>query len=71
MNPDEYTVHLMPFPGDIKAAVRVDVDGYPSIYINDYLSPQAKKKALEHELRHISRDDFYNDLSITEVESEG
>ena len=68
---DEYRVYLMPFPGNINGAVRVDVDGFPSIYINDALSPAAKKRAFLHELRHIQRDDFYNNLPIEEVESDG
>ena len=56
----EYAVILMPFPGDIYAAVRLSPDGYPTIYINDKLAPEARKKALEHELRHLKREDFYN-----------
>lgn len=66
---DEYRVYMMPFPGDIMGAVRVDAEGFPSIYINDALSPEAKKRALLHELRHIERDDFYNSLTIDEVEA--
>ena len=66
---DEYRVYMMPCPGDIMGAVRVDADGFPSIYINDRLSPAAKKRAFLHELRHIERDDMYNDKSIDEVEA--
>ena len=68
MTDDEYRVYLMPFPGNVLAAVRLDAEGYPSIYINDRLSPEAKKRAFLHELRHIEDDDFYNDRSIEEVE---
>ena len=64
----EYSVVLMPFPGDIYAAVRISPDGYPTIYINDNLAPQARKRALEHELRHLRRDDFYNTRSIRSIE---
>lgn len=67
---DGYRVYLMPFPGDINGAVRVDEEGYPSIYINEYLSPEARKKAFLHELRHILRDDINNNLPIEEVERE-
>ena len=63
-----YTVYMLPLPGDINAAVRVSPDGWVSIYINDYLSPEARKKALKHELEHIRRDDWYNDMTIDEVE---
>lgn len=66
---DEYRVYMMPFPGDIKAAVRVDTEGFPSIYINDALAPEAAKRAFLHELRHIERDDLYNDRPIRDVEA--
>jgi hypothetical protein len=59
---------MIPFPGDIQAAVRIDADGYASIYINEQLSPQAKKAAFLHEIRHLQNDDMYNDKSIYEVE---
>jgi Zn-dependent peptidase ImmA (M78 family) len=70
MNDELYRVYMLPFPGDIKAAVRIDAEGYPSIYINDALSPAAKKQAFLHELRHIERDDHYNDLTIEEAEAD-
>lgn len=70
MTEDSYRVYKMPFPGDIKAAVRVDPEGYASIYINDALAPQAAKKAFLHELRHIQRDDLYNGKPIDEIETE-
>jgi len=65
---DECRVYLIPFPGDINAAVRIDNEGFPSIYINDALSPAAKKRAYLHEIRHILRNDHYNSKSIEEVE---
>lgn len=70
MSDDEYRVYMMHLPGTIKAAVKLDNEGFPSIYINDALAPDARKKAFIHELRHIERDDFFNDLPIEEVESE-
>lgn len=68
MTDGDYHVYMIPFPGDIKAAVRIDSEGYASIYINDYLSPEAKKRAFLHEIRHIERDDFYNSLPISIIE---
>lgn len=65
----EYRVYLVSFPGDIKAAVRLDEDGFPSIYINDSLSPAAKRAAFLHEIRHIRRSDHTNARPIKEVES--
>lgn len=68
MTDDEYRVYLMPFPGNVLAAVRLDAEGYPSIYINDALSPEAKKRAFLHELKHIENGDHYNDKTIEEAE---
>ena len=70
MNDEDYHVYMMSFPGDIRAAVRLDAEGFPSIYINDKLSPEAKKRAFLHELRHIRNNDFYNNRPIEEVERE-
>ena len=67
---DEYRVYMIPLPGDINGAVRLDADGFPSIYINDRLSPAARKKAFIHELRHIERDDFYNNLPLDAIEQD-
>lgn len=69
MTDQNYRVYMMPFPGDIEAAVRIDQDGFPSIYINDSLSPEAKKRAFMHELRHLKRNDMFNDRTIEEVEA--
>lgn len=68
MTDEDYHVYLMPFPGDIRAAVRLDAEGYPSIYINDKLSPEAKKRAFLHELRHIRNNDFHNGKKLKEIE---
>lgn len=65
----EYSVYMVPFPGDIHGAVRVDPDGYPSIYINDWLGPEGRRAAFDHEMRHIENDDFFNSRSIREVEN--
>ena len=66
---DEYRVYLVKLPATIHGAVRLDQDGFPSIYINDDLSPKAKKDAFVHEMRHIMEDDMYNDRPIEEVEA--
>jgi hypothetical protein len=65
---DDYRVYLVKLPATVRGAVRIDNDGFASIYINEQLSPQAKKAAFLHELRHLRNDDMYNDKSIYEVE---
>lgn len=68
MTDEDYRVYLIPFPGDIRAAVRLDTEGFPSIYINDKLSPQAQKRAFLHEIKHIHKEDFYNAQTLRKVE---
>lgn len=70
MNDGEYIVRMVNFPGDIHGAVRLSEDGFANIYINDQLSPMAKKEAYLHEAMHIKNDDFYNDRPISEIERE-
>jgi hypothetical protein len=65
---DDYRVYLIKLPATVRGAVRIDNDGFASIYINEQLSPQAKKAAFLHEIRHLQNDDMYNDKSIYEVE---
>ena len=65
---DDYKVYLIKLPATVRGAVRIDNDGFASIYINEQLSPQAKKAAFLHEIRHLQNDDMYNDKSIYEVE---
>jgi len=67
----EYAVRMVNFPGDMHGCVRLTSDGseFPNIYINDQLAPEAKRKAFDHEIRHLENDDFYNDRTIQEVES--
>lgn len=65
----EYSVYMVSFPGTIHGAVRVDREGYPSIYINDWLGPEGKRAAFDHEMAHIENDDLYNSKSIREVEN--
>lgn len=64
----EYKVRYINLPGDIRAVLRLSEDGFGNIYINDHLSPKAKREAFKHEYRHLKRGDMENDLSIYQVE---
>lgn len=66
----EYSVIMVNLPGSIHGAVRLSEDGFANIYINDQLSPMAKRRAFDHERKHIENNDFYNDKPITEVEEQ-
>lgn len=45
-------------------------DGFYSIYINSSLPVEMQRKAYDHELRHIKRDDFRNGKPIREIEGD-
>lgn len=67
--PDDYNVVGVQMPGDIKAAVRIDDSGYPTIYLNINLSQETQQRALRHELHHIENGDFFSHLTIQDVET--
>lgn len=69
MNEGEYRIYLVKLPGDVRGGVRIDKDGFASIYINEQLSLKARKAVLLHEIRHVRRGDHSNNKGITEVES--
>lgn len=68
----EYAVRMVDFPGDVHGCVRLTNDGseFPNIYINDWLSPAARRKAFAHEMKHLEHDDFYNQRTIEEAEDQ-
>jgi hypothetical protein len=68
MNEDEYRVYLVKLPATVRGACRLDAEGFASIYINDDLSPKAKKAVFRHEIQHIRRKDHHNGRNIHEVE---
>lgn len=68
MNEDEYRVYLVKLPATVRGACRLDAEGFASIYINDDLSPKAKKAVFRHEIRHIRRKDHHSGRNIREVE---
>ena len=65
---DEYRVYFVKLPGSVRGASRLGEDGFASIYINDQLSPKAKKAAFRHEMLHLRRGDHDNGLTIFEAE---
>ena len=68
---NEYAVHPINFPPSVLAAVVALGDGTFDIFINDALTPQLRKQALEHEIRHIDGGHLYNDIyTIAEMERE-
>jgi len=66
----EYACRVVNLPGAVPACTKLTRDGseFPNIYINDQLSPMARRRAFDHEMNHLEDEDFYNERPITEIE---
>ena len=49
-----------PLPAKIRGVTIVRDDDY-IVMVNEHLSPSARRKAIQHEIRHIKRGHFDND----------
>ena len=67
----EIIIRKIPLPAHVRAFTMPDAQGDYNVYVNSDLSLEQQLKSLQHELRHIRRDDFYKrDLTAQEIESE-
>lgn len=64
----DFFVRVVPFPVAIGGMVMPNDDGTYSVYLNENVDDNRKRKAYRHELKHIVNGDFWNDLPITEIE---
>ncbi len=62
-------VREIKMPLTIRAFTVPDANGDFNIYINEALSDAAKKKSLEHEKSHISRNDFQKEMTAKLIEN--
>lgn len=69
-NPD-YFVRYVALPHAVEGLTVPNDDGSFDIYINSELPDAVQKETLAHELRHIHKDHFYNDItSLLHLEAE-
>lgn len=67
----EYFIRLISLPPHINGVTVPNDDGTFEVYINSSLCEKRKIEAIKHELRHIKKDHFYDDIkSIETVEQE-
>lgn len=67
----DYFVRYIDLPERVQGATIPNDDGTFDIYINRQICPNKQKLKLEHEIRHIRNDHFYNDiLPIRSIEKE-
>lgn len=65
---DDYKVYLVKLPSTVYGAVRVDRDGFYSVYVNDGLPEEKQRQVIAHEMTHIERGDLFNSLTIADAE---
>lgn len=70
MSSEEYCVRVMDLPCGVRALVSFDAEGFPNIYVNARMSREEQRKAIDHEMRHIRRNDAYSDEGIRAVEKD-
>ena len=68
--PDGCRVRLIDLDYGVGALISVDEEGFANIYLNARLSREKQRQALRHELAHFTRDDWFRDADIREIERE-
>lgn len=63
-------IRLAPLPNRVKAMTVVDENSDYNIYVNSALSQAEMKKAYLHEIQHIEKKHFDQDISVTRAEGE-
>ena len=66
-NPTDMRVYVVPLPPRIKSFI-CERNGYVTICINESLSPDARRRAYEHEMYHLEHDDLHSDLPTGLIE---
>lgn len=67
----DYFVYFVELPYHVKGVTIPNNDGTFDIYINSVLDDIQRQKSLNHELKHIKKDHFYDDMKdIETVENE-
>ena len=65
----EYIIRVMDMPECLNGMVKYDENNLANVYINAKLNAEARQKAAEHELTHVSNDDIHNSDPIEVIES--
>lgn len=55
---NEYCIRFIPLPTTLKGITVEDSSGFYNIYINNSLSYEEQQKAIQHELSHVTGNDF-------------
>ncbi len=66
----EYFVRFVDFPASVRGVTIPNDDGTFNIYISSRLSDASRRACLDHELRHIFQDHFYDERPVEDLERE-
>lgn len=61
-------VRIIDLPCTVRGYTALDDEGDYNIYLNARLSPQQQKNAYNHEMKHISRDDWHDSKTVEMAE---
>lgn len=64
---NDYFVRYIELPYHINACTVPNTDGTFDVYVNLNLDKYCQIAALKHEIEHIKKDHFYNDIKPIEV----
>lgn len=65
----DYCIRYVDLPCRLNGVTVMDGDGFFNIYINARLDYYHQQKAIQHELTHVARGDFFKNSSLEEIES--
>lgn len=67
----DYFVRLVPFPtgSGSDGMVLLNDDCTYSVYLNSKATVESRRKAMRHELKHMTSDDMYGEKSVAELEN--
>lgn len=65
----DYFIYFRKLPDGIYACVATNPDGTFTIWLDPRRSYDQLRKDLDHEIKHIIENDFYNGLPIQKVEA--
>lgn len=67
----EYYVRLVPLPASIDGVTVPNDDGTFDIYLNSNLCEARQQDRLQHEIKHVLEDHFYQESkSVSQLENE-
>ena len=65
----DYYIRFVKLPRKVEGVTIVNSDGTFSVYINEILGAEERQAVLEHELRHIRLEHFYEDVPVAVAEN--